>query len=185
MPVYFIQMGEGGPVKIGSTINVEKRLATLQNANPEQLRVIRLVPGELWHERWMQGYFASVLIAREWFKFHPDMLTVEFTNDPYPREVAAVPLQFNSFADLMDAWPSLADLAADIGVPVDLMERIRQRGRVHYAYWAKLCRAARARGIGVIPRAHLSILLHRSEEERIAAYQARRAAIGPRNRWNQ
>jgi len=43
--VYFIQAGEGGPIKIGYASNFSKRLAALQTGCPVELSVLGMMPG--------------------------------------------------------------------------------------------------------------------------------------------
>jgi len=44
--VYFVQAGEGGPIKIGVTRDIGGRLRTLQTGNPYRLRLLALIHGE-------------------------------------------------------------------------------------------------------------------------------------------
>ena len=78
MPVYIIAgETEGGPVKIGWSVNVEGRRRALQTTSADALRVIRTIEGTPATERWFHERFAAQRVRREWFMFHPDMLTVE------------------------------------------------------------------------------------------------------------
>lgn len=72
---YLIQVGDGGPIKIGKSNDLASRLAALQTANPWELHVIG------WHPR--KGYrfegrlhveLAAHRIRGEWFHPHPDVL---------------------------------------------------------------------------------------------------------------
>lgn len=72
--LYFIQSGKG-PVKIGVAVNVSGRLADLQVANPENLKVIqqfvvsnKSLAFEL--ERWMHERFHSQRIRGEWYRLN-------------------------------------------------------------------------------------------------------------------
>lgn len=76
MTVYFIRAGDG-PVKIGVADDVESRLRELQTGNHQPLHVIRSVPGARAEERWFHFKFQNQHIHREWFDYHPTMLTVE------------------------------------------------------------------------------------------------------------
>ncbi len=71
MSVYFIQRGIDGPIKIGSTRNVDQRLSVLQIASPEILTVRLILDGGLAEERVLQRRFAADRIhgfSREWFQ---------------------------------------------------------------------------------------------------------------------
>src|ERR1043166_2341981 len=75
MAVYFIRVGQDGPVKIGRANNPTQRLIDLQVSHYEELRLIRTVPGNKGVERWMQQRFAADRIRGEWYRFDPAMLT--------------------------------------------------------------------------------------------------------------
>lgn len=76
MFVYFAQAGTNGPVKIGFTRDLIERLTGLGTTQFEELKIIRVVEGTLDTERWFHNLFAAHRKRREWFAFHPDMLTV-------------------------------------------------------------------------------------------------------------
>lgn len=88
MPVYMIQAGEGGPVKIGHSNSEYRngifgRLQSLQSAHYETLSLLRVVPGERDMEDAYQFFFVDSHIRGEWFRFDRRMLTVD------PEEVVA------------------------------------------------------------------------------------------------
>ena len=70
---YVIQAGVGGPVKIGLAQNVHSRCNELQTGNHEELRIVRIVAGNI--ERAMHRRFKANRIRREWFWFDAEMLT--------------------------------------------------------------------------------------------------------------
>lgn len=74
--IYFIRAGEGGPVKIGRAVDVKARLRCLQTGHFDVLSVIRVIDGGKAEERWLHRRFSSLRIRAEWFRFHPEMLTV-------------------------------------------------------------------------------------------------------------
>lgn len=66
--IYFIQVGEDGPIKIGFTeLDVSLSLAQLQSSHWQDLRVVLIVDGDRSEERRLHERFASLRIAREWF----------------------------------------------------------------------------------------------------------------------
>jgi hypothetical protein len=74
--VYFIQMGDGGPIKIGITNQgIGKRLGALQTASPYPLHVRAILPVDspadelAIHER-----FRSIRMLGEWFLPEPELL---------------------------------------------------------------------------------------------------------------
>ena len=66
--VYFIQMGPNGPIKIGSAVNVKRRLSVLQVGNPEPLRVIATLFGNVGFEKRLHRQFQIDKIREEWFR---------------------------------------------------------------------------------------------------------------------
>lgn len=95
MPVYLIQAGENGPVKIGFAAHVTIRLADLQSAHYEELRLLRTVSDAGRNvERWLHRQFREQRIRGEWFRFDPAMLTVDVSTvmrvtDPRQHELPA------------------------------------------------------------------------------------------------
>lgn len=72
--VYFIQKGEGGPIKIGFSHVVEYRLIALQSTNLDELRVLHALPGDRQLERRLHAAFAKHRIRGEWFHPNRDLL---------------------------------------------------------------------------------------------------------------
>jgi len=71
--VYFIRAGKNGPVKIGTSRDVKKRLKSLQTSHHEDLTIIRVINSAVeWHAHQV---FAAFRLKREWFKYDPSMLT--------------------------------------------------------------------------------------------------------------
>jgi hypothetical protein len=78
MAVYFIRVGEKGPVKIGSTAgSVERRLAALQTAHHQKLTIIRVMEhcGSEQEGR-LHGLYRDRRIKGEWFHFHWTMMRI-------------------------------------------------------------------------------------------------------------
>lgn len=68
--VYFIRpAGERGPVKIGCSVNPEKRLAQIQVEHDSRLEIVATAPGSLNDERRVQSLFWHDHIRREWFNW--------------------------------------------------------------------------------------------------------------------
>ena len=92
MPVYFIQAGEDGPVKIGSAKDVAKRVINLQSGNHKKLRLISVRPGGLTEEGLIQKQFADDRLTGEWFR-PSDRLLREADKFPSPKPPARSGLQ--------------------------------------------------------------------------------------------
>lgn len=66
--VYFVEAGEGGPIKIGVAIDVAARVKDLQSANPTPLRLIVSIPGGYEEEGRLHRRFADERLNSEWFR---------------------------------------------------------------------------------------------------------------------
>jgi hypothetical protein len=65
--VYFIQIGDSGPIKIGVSVDVQKRLQQLQTASPYQLRLLAKLLGGESKEAELHRRFAAFKMQGEWF----------------------------------------------------------------------------------------------------------------------
>ncbi len=74
--VYFLQAVIGGPIKIGSSVNVEARVVAMQTGCPFELRVLATMPGGLLEERAMHSRFCALRGAGEWFRPGPELIEV-------------------------------------------------------------------------------------------------------------
>jgi len=81
--IYFVQEGKEGPIKIGYTQNsehVEARIQTMQVGNTNPLRLLGILEGDTYKERWLHGIFANEWVSGEWFKPSDNLLAA--INDP-------------------------------------------------------------------------------------------------------
>lgn len=70
--IYFIQVGNDGPIKIGFTAgNPRARLSKLQIGNPEKLKLLAAVPGSFEDEQAIHATFVALRIRGEWFRPDP------------------------------------------------------------------------------------------------------------------
>lgn len=74
MAVYFIQAGDVGPVKIGSSRAPWSRLATFQIANAAELKMLGVMAALREDEKHILLRFARHWIRGEWFAPHPELL---------------------------------------------------------------------------------------------------------------
>lgn len=65
--VYFVQAKSGGPIKIGTTANLERRFVVLQSGSPVTLVVIGAVPGGAMLEAALHRRLANHRLHGEWF----------------------------------------------------------------------------------------------------------------------
>jgi hypothetical protein len=81
--VYFIQAGENGPIKIGRAVDVAKRMARFQTANPKKLALLGTIPnGD--REREFHERFKHLRTQGEWFSFEGKLS--DFLSSQFPRE---------------------------------------------------------------------------------------------------
>lgn len=72
--VYFIQHGEGGPVKIGYSNKVVQRFVALQSGSPIQHYYLGNIPGARTLERDLHTRFARTHVRGEWFEPTEELL---------------------------------------------------------------------------------------------------------------
>jgi hypothetical protein len=71
--VYFVQAGHEGPIKIGWSQDVPRRLGELQVANAARLFLIAAVPGKRSDEAATHERFAHLRLGAEWFRDDPEI----------------------------------------------------------------------------------------------------------------
>jgi len=71
--VYFVESGTEGPVKIGWSQDVERRIAELQVANAHKLRLLGVVPGTMKKEGELHATFSHLRMEAEWFQNSPEI----------------------------------------------------------------------------------------------------------------
>jgi hypothetical protein len=72
--VYFIQQGVSGPVKIGRSYNPTARMAQLQTAHADRLRMLYFERGGRDEECRLHAKFSECHISGEWFELTTEML---------------------------------------------------------------------------------------------------------------
>lgn len=65
--IYFIQAGENGPIKIGSSDNPVERMAQLQTANAAKLKLLWTHTGDATREQKIHKLFRDEKIRGEWY----------------------------------------------------------------------------------------------------------------------
>lgn len=78
MPVYIIRAEDSGLVKIGWSKDPTKRMGDLRSSSTTELIILRLIDGIMPLEGIFHRHFKELRVRGEWFKFHPDMLTITF-----------------------------------------------------------------------------------------------------------
>lgn len=72
--IYFVQQDETGPIKIGCTTNVDKRLAQLQIGSAVPLRLLGVMTGHHAQEASLHEQFAKDRLEGEWFSPSRELL---------------------------------------------------------------------------------------------------------------
>ncbi len=72
--VYFIQPINGGPIKIGWSSDVKRRLAALNSAHPYELTILGTIRGSVRDERRLHHRFSSGRLQGEWFEPSEELL---------------------------------------------------------------------------------------------------------------
>lgn len=72
--VYFIRSEDGGPVKIGSSTDVHRRMRSIQTSCPHRLKVIAIIPNcGRRKERELHRKFSEDRMSGEWFEWSSDI----------------------------------------------------------------------------------------------------------------
>lgn len=79
--VYFIRSVDGGPVKIGTSVNPEGRLNALQTAHPTRLKIIGTMKGGLVVEKAIHTLFVADRLRHNGEWFHPSAALIDFISD--------------------------------------------------------------------------------------------------------
>lgn len=76
MTIYFIQVGDDGPIKIGFSFRADFRYDYLQTASPFPLALLGTMEGGLPEERALHQKFSKYRIRGEWFE--SDTVIIDF-----------------------------------------------------------------------------------------------------------
>lgn len=71
--VYFAAWSESSPIKIGFTVDDEKRLSGLQTGLPYRVFFLGVAPGTVDDERNLHRRLVAHRLEREWFDRHEDV----------------------------------------------------------------------------------------------------------------
>lgn len=86
--IYFAQYeNDNGPIKIGLSRNIQKRLAEIQMTCPAPIKLLKVIEGEWEKEARIHYHFSHIRLHGEWFK--PEKELLDFIENPY--EVPEIP----------------------------------------------------------------------------------------------
>jgi hypothetical protein len=92
MPVYFIQAGDGGPIKIGHATNVRRRVAALRTACPAEILALGYIDGDEKDEQALHRQFNGDRVRGEWFRSSSALLAVVAEATPIATRKARQPI---------------------------------------------------------------------------------------------
>ena len=72
--VYFIQAGDNGPIKIGTSSVPEMHIDRLQQGNHEELRLIAVIPGDRSLAEKVRTDLKASELGRKWFHATDEVL---------------------------------------------------------------------------------------------------------------
>jgi len=84
--IYFIQIGEEGPIKIGKSLSPYERLDCLQQASPWQLQLVAAREGPAELEKEYHQKFHDLRMKGEWFE-SADSLMEEIAKVGLPKRL--------------------------------------------------------------------------------------------------
>lgn len=159
MPVYMIYAeGEPDRLKIGYASNVRQRVAILQTAMWRTLRIARTIPGARGSETWFHTRYRALHIAREWFHFDVEMLSVvpdlsaqgKISRIPHnsyaSRRAPTSPSGYH--AEIIQSLGGTTRLGAELGLTKSVLSKWATRG-IPSKHWLAIIRVAEERGIVV------------------------------------
>lgn len=82
MSIYFAQIGDSGPVKIGFSKRPKLRLVHLNTASPEKVFLRAVLDGDQGKEKELHESFAKHRLNGEWFEPAPRLLKLIAANKP-------------------------------------------------------------------------------------------------------
>lgn len=65
--IYFVQAGDGGPIKVGFTNNIERRFSSATTDNPADLKILGVCSGTSRYEKALHARFHAHHVRGEWF----------------------------------------------------------------------------------------------------------------------
>lgn len=143
MAVYFVQAGEGGPIKIGFTAgDVRRRIAELRTGCPYPLIPLGTIDGNESRERELHRQFRSERIGREWFAPCLELMALIANANP----VSDIDKEQTLASKAIDTLGGNTEVAALFGVRENTVSMWRTRG-FPWRAWLFFEKAARAAGI--------------------------------------
>ena len=130
--VYFAAL-ESGPIKIGHTVDLERRLAEIQLCSPGKVNLIGSVDGDRRTEAYFHRRFASHRAFGEWYQPHTEVSS--YIDRVICDGTAAIPEAFRKRVeysrcvkrDIQEILASALNWIEEIGSPAPFDEKITVR----------------------------------------------------------
>lgn len=136
MAVYFIKMGLYGPIKIGKSRDVARRLRELESNTEQILTILGVMEGYTEEEEALHQRFDRFRLKGELFKPVPEILQfIAKHTQPMPLEPQAEIYQARGLVYFQQGLHDLAiaDYAQALTLNPDHIDTYYQRGQAHYA----------------------------------------------------
>lgn len=136
MAVYFIKMGRYGPIKIGKSTDVARRLQELGSKTDQSLTVLGVMEGYTEEEEALHQKFAKFRLKGELFKPVPEILLfISGHTKPMPMDPQAEAYQMRGLVYFQQELyeQAIADYTQAIALKPDRWETYYQRGQAYYA----------------------------------------------------
>lgn len=132
--VYFAQ-AESGPIKVGHTVNIERRMAEIQLCTPAKVSLLTSVDGDRRTEAYFHRAFAKFRAFGEWY--HPAQEVIQRVEEIKALGASSIPpafqkkIEFNRCVkrDMQDILSSVVNWIEEIGSPAPFDEKITVRLR--------------------------------------------------------
>mgnify|MGYP003442241313 CR=1 FL=1 len=128
--VYFIRNGHGS-VKIGVTAKPESRAYSLSQGSDTPLELVRSVEGGRRAEAWFHEHFAEHRLYGEWFKFVPEMMTVEadlqFEDEQTGDARRGTTIPIDIYQSMAEGGKSQSEIAQALGVSRQAVHQVAKR----------------------------------------------------------
>lgn len=148
MAVYFVQPenDSAGPIKIGFSVDIRKRLQQLNVSNIARLRVLAEMPGTVSDEAALHRRFDAHRLHGEWFSPVPELLELIASIPPMPVVKLVREKTPEDFRGVMELWPGPTAMGADIGVSAATITLWKHRNSIPVTHLLPVWRAAQRRG---------------------------------------
>lgn len=142
--VYFMRRTDGvGPIKIGCSKMLPRRLAAMQVWSPHIIEVVAHCPGTFADEQRLHRQFAEHRLHGEWFEPAPELLSV-VARVASVGQLPPSPLndKYVQIISRLKAGETYASVAADFGVTRQRVDQIAKKAGLRLGYRPEVFRKA-------------------------------------------